>query len=126
MSLSVLSILEVIALKVFNDTNRNIYIQMAEERTDVCYFGTKYAQAVAYRAAHIGTLTNRSANDSGPITSRGAGPLRISFGGGGNLLNTNDLSLTTYGKTLLGLIKSCRTAASVTGTSARVLNGGCG
>lgn len=107
MSYSISEILSAIAPQFNSDTKKDIHIDLAKRRTSLTAFDTdKYQYAVALRAAHTLTLTKLEQdfpNASGAITQRSEGDQSISFYKGKE--EDEYLSLTTYGKDLLGLIK---------------------
>ncbi len=54
--LSIDQYLSAVAPALAADVNKNVYIEMATERTNKCFYGKKYNQAVALLAAHIAFL----------------------------------------------------------------------
>jgi len=120
------SINDIIAIKapdLATDPNKNTYIELAQLQTDACFFGSKYTLAVALRASHSWALDQKDPNESGAISGKRMGPVSISF----NTPNqgSDDLSMTSYGRQLRSLIRSCGPGISVTGTTGTI-NGACG
>lgn len=129
-------ILDVIAPQFPDDAARNLYIELATERTNVCFYKGKTNQAIAYLTAHMMTLSDpngaHSGGESGSVASKKEGDLSISFaplGGGANAGNSGispDLSQTHYGTQLAGLRKGSGMFMSVTGcpsTTPAILEG---
>jgi hypothetical protein len=100
----------------------SVFVSLAEARTDRCFFGTNYSLAVALRACHQYTLSQRPNGESGMIGSKSEGKLSISFNAGGGNTNMGDLGQTAYGTQLADLIKSTSPAASLALTG---VLGGC-
>lgn len=119
MASSIDAILSAIAPQFDSDPNRDVHIEIAEARTGTC-FGDKYNYAVALRAAHTLTLTDRAESvggGSGSITSKREGDVAIGFGGFSDIGVAGDLGQTSYGVQLADLIKSCIPRVSVTGST---------
>ena len=134
--LSIDQYLSAVAPALATDENRAVYIEMATERTNKCFYGEKYNQAVALLAAHISfllTAANGSmgagsgsgeAGSTGTITSKREGDLSVTYGAGAVSASAADvtdaeLSQTRYGLMLLALRKGCKPFMGV-------LNGGRG
>ena len=112
-------ILSAIAPQFDDATGRQTILDLSESRTSETRFGNQRPEAVAYRAAHVLTLTSQtgawSGGGSGSINSKTEGSLSVSFG---NTTSKDDdafLSQTGYGKMLLELIRSRGPAMMVTG-----------
>ena len=86
------------------------FIELAEARTDKSKFGQLGDYAVALRAAHMMTLSERSGT-GGAITMQREGDLQTQFA------QTSDQSLdsTAYGQQLRELIRENITSMNVTG-----------
>lgn len=134
--LSIDQYLSAVAPAIATDENRDVYIEMATERTNKCFYGKKYNQAVALLAAHIAFLFtsasgsmgagsgSEEAGSTGTITSKREGDLSVSYGSGAVTVGNGDvtdaeLSQTRYGLMLLALRKGCKPFMGV-------LNGGMG
>jgi len=85
------------------------YVQMAEESLSSRFFGKLYNQAVAYKACHLFTLTQKSelnnilAIGGGSVNHLQEGGINIGFN---NSTSDKELSATKYGRMLLDLIRS--------------------
>lgn|SRR5574344_256462 len=118
------------------DADKDVFVEMAVERTNKCFYGIKYNQAVALLAAHIAFLLNPTAGSmgagsgsseagaTGTITSKREGDLAVSYGSGAVSVGNGDvtdaeLAQTRYGLMLLALRKGCKPFMGV-------LNGGRG
>lgn len=122
--------LAAIAPAVATDENKATYIEMATERTNPCFYGSKYNQAVALMAAHIAFLLTANSGSMGAgsgsseggsvgtITSKREGDLSVTYGSGsigaatGNASDA-ELAQTRFGLMLLSLRKGCRPFAGV-------------
>jgi hypothetical protein len=123
MASTVADILNAIAPTFNASPNAATFLDMAYQQTDAGYFGANYSMAVAYRAAHMFAMSSRGSNEAGMLTGKHMGPVSVSFqaaGGGSN----SDLELTTYGKSLLDLIKSSSPAISCVGNLTTFLSRG--
>lgn len=109
---------------LYNDSNRSLYIELAQDLTDSWFFGDYYNHAVALRAAHMWTLDNRdSGGAAGSVTSKKEGDLSVGYSVG--KASDEDLGQTSYGRQLLNLMKSAGTPGiSVTGVSISTLQSG--
>lgn len=120
MLLTVDQIIQIKCSDLHSDDNKNLWVQLAEEQTDRCYFGNDYNKAVALRACHEYALNNRPGGSSGApgvLNSIKEGDLSISFGISGDNSLDGDLNQTMYGKQLLSLIYENGVGISVTGTN---------
>lgn len=121
MSLTAEQIFDAIAPDYKDDTDKAVYLEMAENRTSTCAYGAKRAEAVAYHAAHLIEMSKGSdysgSGGGGPITSKREGKLGVGFGSAGmaNSQGDADLSRTKYGSMLLSLAKGNIIKAGVTG-----------
>lgn len=115
-------ILSAIAPQFDSNVNRATHLNLATNRTSSSCFGKNYNYAIALRAAHSLTLSERaltSGGASGSITGKKEGDLSISFGSTrGN--NNGDLSQTSYGMELKGLIDGNIISISVIGNNTLV------
>lgn len=113
MASSASAILDLIAPQFSADANKSDFISLANDRTNICYYGTNANQAIALRAAHMMTLRDRNdGNDAGARSSKKEGDLAVGFSVGGG---KGDLDQTHYGKQLKGLRKASGAAIGVTG-----------
>ena len=124
MASSVLDIIQAICPGLYADTvNRDIFIEMATERTNSCFYKSKYNQAIALRASHTWALAQRgSTGDSGQISSKKEGDLQVSFSTTTMNSDDSDLSLTHYGIQLQGLMNAGSPAISVINGCQSILN----
>lgn len=107
-----------------SDAGRDVFIDMAKERTQRDFYGHKYNQAVALMAAHIWYLLgagsannpgsgNASGGSTGSIVSKHEGDLSVGYGTGAVAATSvkvgdTDLAQTRWGLMLLALRKGCR------------------
>jgi len=116
MALTVTQIFDAYAPAYAGDSSKTNFILLAKDQTNRCFYGTKYNQAVALRAAHMMTLRDRAASGGGggAISSMKEGDLAISYATSATAKN-DDLSQTSYGRLLLGLRRGSSPAIGVTG-----------
>lgn len=131
--------LTAIAPAIAADASKDIYIEMATERTNRAFYGVKYNQAVALLAAHIAFLLTAApgsmgagsgsaeAGSVGTITSKREGDLSVSYGASAisssaGSVTDAELAQTRYGLMLLALRKGCKPFMGVLGRGGR----GCG
>lgn len=112
--MTVNEILQAINPNLYNDANRDIYIELATNQTDRCYFGVNYNLAIALRASHMYVLDNRPNGETGQINSKKEGDLSVSFSTGKSSGASDDLSQTNYGMQLQTLIRQGPPAVSIT------------
>lgn len=112
--MTVNEILQAINPNLYNDANRDIYIELATNQTDRCYFGVNYNLAIALRASHMYVLANRPNGETGQINSKKEGDLSVSFSAGKSSEASDDLSQTNYGMQLQTLILQGPPAVSIT------------
>lgn len=118
-----IEILQVIAPEYASSPSATDFIELASLRTNSCFFGDKANYAIALRAAHMLTLSaTRPLGEVGPVSSKSEGDLSISFGSVSGV-TFSDLSQTSYGVELDGLIKGTGPILGITGENA--LQGGC-
>lgn len=93
-----------------------IWLEMAELQVSADYFGASYPLALAYFAAHIGTLEIRgNADEVGSLTSKSEGAISVSYSPAGSGTD-DDLLQTTYGRMYLNLRHNCRPVPGITGS----------
>lgn len=96
--------------EIKDDADKDIYIELAVTQTSSCFYGTRYNQAVALRAAHNLVLskpdTYRSSM-SGGVTSQKQRNLHLQYGrsAGSNDNDGSGLLQTTYGQQLMSLMR---------------------
>lgn len=118
--MSASSILSAIAPQFDSNDKRSEHLQLAALRTSECVFGDKYDYAVALRAAHTLALSTRAKSTgggAGSVSSVKEGDLSISLSGVTGGVNSADLSQTSYGVELDGLIKSNIPGVHVVGST---------
>lgn len=120
MAMSATQILDAIC-SLGTTEQRSIHLQMAEERTSPDSFGAKRPFAVAFRAAHELTMLLDPAVSStgGNIMSKKEGQLSVSYGNwqqSSGAMAESDLSMTSFGRRLMGLIKGNILSVGVTGS----------
>ena len=104
-----------------NNADISTYIELAKTQTGVCFYGSRYNQAVALRAAHNLVLSDPvgyAGFMSGGIVSKKQGNIAIQYGrsSGDNNTDQTGLSQTTYGKQLLALMRMSNTTVGAIGT----------
>lgn len=102
-------IIQTICKDLADSPSLSNYVQMAKESLSSRFFGNLYNQAVAYKACHLFTLTQKSElNDlislgGGSVNHLQEGGISIGFN---NSNSDKELSATKYGRMLLDLIRS--------------------
>lgn len=86
----------------------DVYVELAKTQTSSCFYGSRYNQAVALRAAHNLVLSNPETYVQyigGGILSKKQGGVSVQYGGTAalNLIDNSGLTQTVYGKQLLAL-----------------------
>lgn len=128
-ALSVEQYLRAFAPQCVADGGYEVFINMAEQRTNRPFYGLKANQAVALLAAHIWFLVgsgNGGAGSgsaeggvTGSIASKREGDLAIGYGSGAASGATSpdeaELALTRWGLMLLNLRKGCKPFVGVCG-----------
>jgi len=128
-ALSVEQYLRALAPQCIADGGYEVFINMAEQRTNRGFYGVKANQAVALLAAHIWFLLgpgnggagsgNAEGGVTGSIVSKREGDLAIGYGSGAasGALSPDDaeLALTRWGLMLLNLRKGCKPFIGVCG-----------
>ena len=119
MSQSASSILDIIAPQYTTDPNKASFIVLARGRTNTCVFGDNTELAVAYRAAHMMAkrdIASDTGGGGGQLAGKREGDLAITYhksSSGGS--TDSDLSETSFGNDLLGLMKGNIPAVGVLG-----------
>ena len=116
MALSSLDYILINSAALYNDANRDKFLEAAQLQTAAGFYGDSYNLAVALRACHIYTLSQRPTGDGGPVLSKSEGDLSISYGQGG----TDNLDQTHFGKQLKDIMNQQLPAASVLGAGTTV------
>lgn len=124
-ALSVEQYLRAFAPQCIADGGYEVFINMAEQRTNRCFYGIKANQAVALLAAHIWFLLgsgnggagsgNAEGGVTGSIVSKREGDLAIGYGSGALSPDDAELALTRWGIMLLNLRKGCKPFIGVCG-----------
>lgn len=121
MAATISEIFDCIAPDLAENACKDIFIDLAKNRTSLCY-GKNYNLAVALRAAHMTQLSTQAGNQAGSVVSKREGDLAISYANGSRSNTEGDLGLTSYGKQLLQLrIENIHTV----GVTGGALNGVC-
>lgn len=91
----------------------DLFVELAAARISAPVFGKVYPQALAYLAAHLLSVSARSASAgaggaAGPVTSATTGGVSVSFGQAQVSVSTTDAALSTtgYGLEFLALRNS--------------------
>ncbi len=119
MSQSASSILDIIAPQYKTDDDKASFLTLARQRTNTCVFGDNTELAVAYRAAHMMAkrdIAGATGGGGGQLASKREGDLAIAYhksSSGGS--SDSDLTETSFGNDLLGLIKGNIPAVAVLG-----------
>lgn len=120
-----LQVLAAIAPTYAANPSVGVFLEMAEQRISTCTFGNKRPQAVAFMTAHLMAMTTdpvRAGGAGGTITSKREGDLAVSYGAANSKYNDDaELSQTSYGQMLLGLIRGSVAFVGVSGD----VTGGC-
>lgn len=95
-------------IPTLTQAQRDLYLDFAGSLTGADMYGGALAKALALRAAHYYTLSQRGAG--GAVTSMKEGDLAISFGS-----QAEDLSTTVYGQMLQDMKKAFGFTMGVTG-----------
>jgi hypothetical protein len=111
------SILDKIAPQYSSDPDKAEFIGFARDRTNTCVFGDNYEMAVALRAAHMMYMRDlgQAGAGGGELASKREGDLAISFHKSNNNQGDGDLSSSSFGKQLLGLMNGSIPYFGVTG-----------
>ena len=104
-------IIQVICEPLYEDAQLELYVQMAKDSLNRCFFGKMYDYAVAYKACHLYTVNGGGEDlsstiaslSSGAVTGMREGGLSIDFGAGNG--KASELNSTKYGRQLLELMK---------------------
>lgn len=97
-------LLQTIAPDLYALPNKQGAIDMAELQVGAKLCGDKRPMLVAYLAAHILSLSQRSLGAAGSVTSLSEGGLSVGFGSSGVM---GSLSQTTYGQEYDRISKGC-------------------
>ncbi len=132
-ALTVDEYLAALAPEFSSDAGRDVFVNMAEQRTNKLFYGEKTNQAIALLAAHIWYVlgagseavpgSGRSSGGSiGTVTSKREGDLSVGFGSGGVAaasvgVGDADLAQSRWGLQLLALRKGCKPFMGVCGGS---------
>lgn len=94
-----------------------IFIELAQNVTSADYFKGNYNMAVALRASHMYTLSQRNLGEGGAITNKSEGKLSIGFSSSKAEITAmdDDLNQTGYGRQLKALIAGQFPAIGVLG-----------
>jgi len=103
-----------------DDTDLTIYIELAKTQTSSCFYGSRYNQAVALRAAHNLVMSKPDTyrdKMSGGVLSKKQRAIQIQYGrsAGNNDEDLTGLSQTVYGQQLLGLMRMSNTTMGAIG-----------
>lgn len=104
---------------VKDDADKDTYIELAKTQTNSCFYGSRYNEAVALRAAHNLVMSKPDLYReymSGGITSKKQRSISVQYGesssGNGD---RSGLSQTTYGTQLMGLMRMSNTTIGAIG-----------
>lgn len=99
--------------------SKDMWLQWAAESLSPCFFGAKYAEATALKAAHGMTLCiTRGGGDAGAISSKKEGQLAVSYQPVSLGPGYEDLSQTSYGLSLKNMMLTLGGGVSVTSPGA--------
>ena len=127
MTLSIDQNIQIKCIALYNDANKQLWIDNAElSLTESCY-GDKYTLVVALRACHDYTMSpsnGGTAGASGAITSKREGDQAVTFSNNSSKYSTGDdyLSQTAYGRELLSIQKGTLPRLCVTGNRDETTN----
>jgi hypothetical protein len=107
-SLPVNTYIQTMCLRLFNDPGRDIYIEVATDRTSLDFFGPDfYNYAIALRAMHDYMIDkSRKYGDGGFITDKTEGRLTVRYLHNMNKSSRSTLLMTEYGQKLHELIRA--------------------
>ena len=117
MPLSTVQIITVKCPDLASDSNLAIWIALAKEQLDGCFFGSDYNYAIALLACHMYVLGQRPSGESGMVSSKKEGDLSLSYGG---FTVQGYLDQTHFGMELKSLIKGSRPAIGVLGAGVTI------
>lgn len=103
-----------------DDADKDVYIELAKTQTSSCFYGSRYNEAVALRAAHNLVLSKPNEyreNMSGGIASLKQRNLHVQYGqtNSNTEADKSGLSQTTYGTQLLSLMRMSNTTMGAVG-----------
>jgi hypothetical protein len=119
---AVTDIISAICPKLSAASTLSIFIELATDLTSVKYFKANFNMAVALRAAHMFTLSQRNLGEGGSITNKAEGKLSMGFSASKTEMTAtdNDLDQTGYGRQLKSLIAGQFPAIGVLGVNDKV------
>jgi hypothetical protein len=105
-----------------DDADKATYIECAKTQTSSCFYGSRYEQAVALRAAHNLILSKPDeyrSSLSGGVMAKKQRNLSVQYGqtNSNNVADKSGLSQTTYGTQLLALMRMSNSAMGSMGMS---------
>jgi hypothetical protein len=105
---SVSEYIQAMCPKLYKDVSMDIYVDLATDRTNASFFGTKfYNYAIALRAMHDYSIdAGRKNGEAGFITDRTEGRVSVRYLHNMDRKSKNDLLMTSYGQKLQALIRS--------------------
>lgn len=108
MARPVLEYIQFMYPRLYQDPARDIYIELATDRTSAAYFGVNLTNyAIALRAMHDFCLvTERKQGEAGFVTDRTEGRLSKRYLHNMTKSSKNDLDLTSYGQRLHAIIRA--------------------
>jgi len=106
--------------EIKDDPDLTVYIELAKTQTGLSFYGSRYNEAVALRAAHnlvMSKPTEYSSLMGGGITVKRQGNVNVEYGDSSNSGNGDKarLSQTTYGQLLIGLMRMSYPTIGVVG-----------
>lgn len=104
-----------------DDTDIDLYIELAKTQIGSSFYGARYNEAVALRATHNLVMSKPleyAASMSGGIVSKQQGSLAVEYGrsSGDNNMDKSGLSQTVYGKQLIALMRMSAPTIGAIGT----------
>lgn len=92
---------------------KDVYVEIGAKIVSSSFFGTSYNYALALASAHVFTMAQRGANETGVLTGKSENRASESYWVKLNTGSNSTLPLTKYGKDLKALIRTMGGVASV-------------
>lgn len=90
--------------KEYPEETRELFLQLATDKTSKRVFRYKWKEAICYLAGHNLVMTNERDGISGPLTGRRAGEVAENFGDP-TIMGGGALSATSYGALYQNLLR---------------------
>jgi hypothetical protein len=104
---------------IADDPDMDVYIELAKTQTGAAFYGDRYSEAVALRAAHNLVMSkplDYASFMSGGIASKRQGGITVDYNrSASESVDKSGLSQTTFGKQLIALMRMSNTTMGVVG-----------